>query len=55
MPAEPDKQTERTKCDFCQQMQMCRRVRKPKRGLLGKITYVAAYLCEVCLYEIEML
>jgi hypothetical protein len=50
-----DKQTERIKCDYCQQMQYCRRVRKPKRGLFGKITYVFAYLCTICVYEIEIL
>jgi Pyruvate/2-oxoacid:ferredoxin oxidoreductase delta subunit len=50
-----DKQTERTKCDFCHQTQYCRRVRKPKRGLLGRITYDFAWLCEICVYNVKVL
>jgi hypothetical protein len=49
-----DKQTERTRCDYCHQFQYCRRVRKPKR-VFGQTIYVFAYLCTICVYEIEIL
>jgi len=51
---EPTKRTERTKCEYCHQMQVCDLVRKPKR-ILGFVFFPLVRLCIICRYNVTTL
>ncbi len=47
-------QEERQRCEHCNKMRVCRRVRKSKREK-GKIIYVPVVICAKCVYDVEIL
>ena len=47
------KPTETRPCAICHQPRRCRRVRKPRR-VDGRIVYDYMYLCERCVYDVEI-
>lgn len=41
--------SERSRCEVCQEIRICDRVRKPKREK-GQIVFVFVWLCAICRY-----
>ena len=48
-----ERQTEVQPCSICHQSRRCRRVRKPRRQD-GRIIYDYMWLCESCVYAVEI-